>query len=99
MCKHCNRFIKTLARHMREVHEKAVKYDCDEVDCDRKGIKGFGRQENLREHLRRVHDRSIPRVRKQKMGDTSNIPGSFMFRKHFANCEIVFKEAYVTYFL
>ncbi|CEJ61906.1 hypothetical protein PMG11_10423 [Penicillium brasilianum] len=48
-----------LLRHQREVHKKNNETKkpmmCPYVDCNRSTGKGFTRQENLREHLRRRH--------------------------------------------
>ncbi|OJD16419.1 hypothetical protein AJ78_03406 [Emergomyces pasteurianus Ep9510] len=47
-----------LLRHQREVHKmnsKENKLMCPYPDCNRSSGKGFTRQENLKEHLRRLH--------------------------------------------
>lgn len=48
-----------LLRHEREVHNKhggpRKQLNCPHPNCKRHGGKGFSRQENLNEHLRRVH--------------------------------------------
>ncbi|EEQ86997.1 C2H2 transcription factor, variant [Blastomyces dermatitidis ER-3] len=47
-----------LLRHQREVHKmnsKGEKLMCPFPDCNRSSGKGFTRQENLKEHLRRLH--------------------------------------------
>jgi len=48
-----------LLRHEREVHNEhggpRKQLNCPHVNCKRHGGKGFSRQENLNEHLRRVH--------------------------------------------
>jgi hypothetical protein len=48
-----------LLRHEREVHNKhggpRKQLNCPHVNCKRHTGKGFSRQENLNEHLRRVH--------------------------------------------
>jgi hypothetical protein len=48
-----------LLRHEREVHGKhggpKNSFYCPHVNCKRHSGKGFSRQENLNEHLRRVH--------------------------------------------
>ncbi|PGH06327.1 hypothetical protein AJ79_06570 [Helicocarpus griseus UAMH5409] len=47
-----------LLRHQREVHKmnsKGKKLMCPFPDCNRSSGKGFTRQENLKEHLRRLH--------------------------------------------
>ncbi|PGH17587.1 hypothetical protein AJ80_04765 [Polytolypa hystricis UAMH7299] len=47
-----------LLRHQREVHKmhsKGIKLMCPYLDCNRSSGKGFTRQENLKEHLRRLH--------------------------------------------
>ncbi|PGH30686.1 hypothetical protein GX50_06550 [[Emmonsia] crescens] len=55
-----------LLRHQREVHKmnsKGKKLMCPFSDCNRSSGKGFTRQENLKEHLRRLHrggDRRSP---------------------------------------
>ncbi|EEH16696.1 hypothetical protein PABG_06783 [Paracoccidioides brasiliensis Pb03] len=49
-----------LLRHQREVHKmdsKGKKLMCPFPDCNRSSGKGFTRQENLKEHLRRLHRR------------------------------------------
>lgn len=53
-----------LLRHEREVHGKhggpKKKLLCPHVNCKRSSGKGFSRQENLSEHLRRVHTSAGP---------------------------------------
>ena len=55
-----------LLRHEREVHGKhggpKTTVNCPHINCKRHTGKGFSRQENLNEHLRRVHtnDGSAP---------------------------------------
>lgn len=53
-----------LLRHEREVHNKhggpRKQLNCPHVNCKRHGGKGFSRQENLNEHLRRVHTTTTP---------------------------------------
>jgi hypothetical protein len=48
-----------LLRHQREVHGKhggpKNTFNCPHTNCKRHAGKGFSRQENLNEHLRRVH--------------------------------------------
>ncbi|QSS59465.1 C2H2 transcription factor [Histoplasma capsulatum] len=47
-----------LLRHQREVHKmnsQGKKLLCPYPDCNRSSGKGFTRQENLKEHLRRLH--------------------------------------------
>lgn len=47
-----------LLRHQREVHKmhsKGKKLMCPYPGCNRSSGKGFTRQENLKEHLRRLH--------------------------------------------
>lgn len=48
-----------LLRHEREVHHKhggpRKQLNCPHMNCKRHHGKGFSRQENLNEHLRRVH--------------------------------------------
>lgn len=48
-----------LLRHEREVHNKhggpRKQLNCPHMNCKRHTGKGFSRQENLNEHLRRVH--------------------------------------------
>lgn len=48
-----------LLRHEREVHNKhggpRKQLNCPHINCKRHTGKGFSRQENLNEHLRRVH--------------------------------------------
>lgn len=47
-----------LLRHQREVHKmhsRSQKLMCPYPDCNRSSGKGFTRQENLKEHLRRLH--------------------------------------------
>jgi hypothetical protein len=48
-----------LLRHEREVHNKhggpRKQLNCPHLNCKRHTGKGFSRQENLNEHLRRVH--------------------------------------------
>ncbi|KAF8253468.1 hypothetical protein K440DRAFT_657405 [Wilcoxina mikolae CBS 423.85] len=65
-CKYCGGSFKALARHIRDVHRKIRTIDCPEDGCKRKGNKGFGRQDNLRDHRRRVHDIQIPKSRRRK---------------------------------
>lgn len=52
-----------LLRHEREVHGKhggpRRQLNCPHVNCKRHNGKGFSRQENLNEHLRRVHTDNI----------------------------------------
>lgn len=66
-CPHCGSSFKALARHIQAFHRKRNTIDCPENGCHRKGRKGFGRQDNLRDHLRRVHDIPIPKSRRRKM--------------------------------
>ncbi|KAK4192939.1 cell wall transcription factor ACE2 [Podospora australis] len=51
-----------LLRHEREVHGKhggpKNSFYCPHINCKRHAGKGFSRQENLNEHLRRVHTQS-----------------------------------------
>lgn len=54
-----------LLRHEREVHNKhggpRKQLNCPHLNCKRHTGKGFSRQENLNEHLRRVHtDTGLP---------------------------------------
>lgn len=54
-----------LLRHEREVHNKhggpRKQLNCPHPNCKRHTGKGFSRQENLNEHLRRVHtDTGLP---------------------------------------
>lgn len=48
-----------LLRHEREVHGQhggpKISFHCPHINCKRHTGKGFSRQENLNEHLRRVH--------------------------------------------
>jgi hypothetical protein len=53
-----------LLRHEREVHNKhggpRKQLNCPHLNCKRHTGKGFSRQENLNEHLRRVHTDAGP---------------------------------------
>lgn len=52
-----------LLRHEREVHNKhggpRKQLNCPHPNCKRHNGKGFSRQENLNEHLRRVHTSAV----------------------------------------
>ncbi|KAI9742282.1 MAG: hypothetical protein M1818_004182 [Claussenomyces sp. TS43310] len=64
-----------LLRHEREVHHKhggpRKQLNCPHQNCKRHEGKGFSRQENLNEHLRRVHTgaEAIPRVEEPEEND------------------------------
>lgn len=65
-----------LLRHEREVHNKhggpRKQLNCPHPNCKRHTGKGFSRQENLNEHLRRVHtDGSIAPVVEESEDDGS----------------------------
>ncbi|KAI1982101.1 hypothetical protein LOZ53_006329 [Ophidiomyces ophidiicola] len=50
-----------LLRHQREVHDMHTprkRLMCPHTECNRSSGKGFTRQENLNEHLRRLHSRA-----------------------------------------
>lgn len=63
-----------LLRHEREVHGKhggpKKKLLCPHVNCKRSSGKGFSRQENLSEHLRRVHTSAGP-IQMDSPGDNN----------------------------
>ncbi|POS74927.1 C2H2 transcription factor [Diaporthe helianthi] len=63
-----------LLRHEREVHGKhggpKKKLLCPHVNCKRSSGKGFSRQENLAEHLRRVHTSAGP-IQMDSPGDNN----------------------------
>lgn len=63
-----------LLRHEREVHGKhggpKKKLLCPHVNCKRSSGKGFSRQENLTEHLRRVHTSAGP-IQMESPGDNN----------------------------
>lgn len=68
-----------LLRHEREVHGKhggpKKKLLCPHVNCKRSSGKGFSRQENLSEHLRRVHTSAGP-IQMDSPGDNNTDDGS-----------------------
>ncbi|KAF8540532.1 hypothetical protein BDD12DRAFT_804434 [Trichophaea hybrida] len=68
-CKECGKNFKALRRHIQDVHRKKPLIDCPKKDCPRKGSNGFGRVDNLRDHLRRVHEIPIPKMNKRKKKD------------------------------
>ena len=63
-----------LLRHEREVHGKhggpKKKLLCPHENCKRSSGKGFSRQENLSEHLRRVHTSAGP-IQMESPGDNN----------------------------
>jgi hypothetical protein len=63
-----------LLRHEREVHGKhggpKKKLLCPHINCKRSSGKGFSRQENLSEHLRRVHTSAGP-IQMDSPGDNN----------------------------
>ena len=62
-CEYQTRRQYDLDRHQR-VHIPSVpgeKHDCPRRGCGRTGKKGFDRKDHLREHLRKVHTRDIPK--------------------------------------
>lgn len=64
-----------LLRHEREVHGKhggpKKKLLCPHLTCKRSSGKGFSRQENLAEHLRRVHTPSSGPIQMDSPGDNN----------------------------
>ncbi|KAF8540533.1 hypothetical protein BDD12DRAFT_18812 [Trichophaea hybrida] len=65
-CKECGKSVRALRRHIRDVHRKKDLEDCPMDGCPRKGSNGFGRVDNLRDHLRRVHEIAIPKMYRRK---------------------------------
>ncbi|KAH8590241.1 hypothetical protein B0O99DRAFT_599110 [Bisporella sp. PMI_857] len=69
-----------LLRHEREVHGKhggpRKQLNCPHINCKRHSGKGFSRQENLNEHLRRVHtDNVAPDVEGTEDEEDKTVPG------------------------
>ena len=65
-CGTCGRSFKLLSRHAKAKHPETFqaqpkRFDCLMVNCDRKGDKAFSRSDNLRQHLRLVHNQQIPK--------------------------------------
>ena len=69
-----------LKRHM-EIHSKTKKYPCEYEWCGRDDANPFSREDHLKEHLRKVHMRDIPkrekggrkiRTTQEKTSNTSN---------------------------
>lgn len=62
-----------LLRHQREVHNlhggPRKQLNCPHVNCKRFSGKGFSRQENLNEHLRRVHTDSNELIHAEETED------------------------------
>src|SRR6266496_6121482 len=69
-----------LLRHQREVHKmhsRSQKLMCPYPDCNRSSGKGFTRQENLKEHLRRLHrgaDRRSPEMSTAESDQLKPVP-------------------------
>jgi hypothetical protein len=65
-----------LLRHEREVHGKhggpRKQLNCPHLNCKRHTGKGFSRQENLNEHLRRVHTDAPPLQTSEGQDDTED---------------------------
>lgn len=63
-----------LLRHEREVHNKhggpRKQLNCPHQNCKRHEGKGFSRQENLNEHLRRVHTGTEPPPRSDEADES-----------------------------
>ncbi|MCJ1338921.1 hypothetical protein MMC09_004210 [Bachmanniomyces sp. S44760] len=53
-----------LDRHMQTVHI-ATKMDCPHQWCGRQGQHGFTRKDHLRDHLRQVHMKDLPKGRRK----------------------------------
>lgn len=78
-----------LLRHEREVHGKhggpKNTVNCPHPNCKRHTGKGFSRQENLNEHLRRVHtnpDGSTPTEIVQSPGDNDSEKTGMKRKRH-----------------
>ena len=70
-----------LLRHEREVHGKhggpKNSFYCPHINCKRHTGKGFSRQENLNEHLRRVHTQNpVGAANGGRARDSTPIPGA-----------------------
>ena len=48
-CPHCGKFIKNMARHIKEIHEKKYASKCQQ--CTRE----FARKSSLKDHIRSAH--------------------------------------------
>ncbi|KAK4500349.1 hypothetical protein PRZ48_008538 [Zasmidium cellare] len=72
---------KDLARHQRETHDKKhgrpkAGLICPHVDCKRHTGKGFTREENLNEHLHRIHGSTLfPMDHSDTEGHETHEPG------------------------
>ncbi|KAF8537825.1 hypothetical protein BDD12DRAFT_845129 [Trichophaea hybrida] len=58
-CQTCERYIKGIGRHMKEIHGSPKKHDCPVRGCNRQGEKGFPRNHNLQVHIKNVHKGSV----------------------------------------
>lgn len=67
------RYSEGLLRHEIRVHRKhLVNLNCPYWDCKRSTGKGFSRQENLQEHLRRAHNSQSERKRTRSVASFSS---------------------------
>ncbi|KAF8247009.1 hypothetical protein K440DRAFT_661644 [Wilcoxina mikolae CBS 423.85] len=58
-CPTCERYIKGIGRHMKEIHGSPKKHNCPVRGCSRQGEKGFPRNHNLQVHIKNVHKGNV----------------------------------------
>ncbi|KAI5841554.1 hypothetical protein DFP73DRAFT_556197 [Morchella snyderi] len=63
-CAHISKSKNDFNRHYRTKHGLGKELlNCTVAGCEKVGVKGFSRRENLLQHLRRVHGEELPVVR------------------------------------